>query len=194
MTLIASETESKYPIIPEGVYPAVCYAIYDLGNQFSEKYQNVLHKVLIAWEIPSERIDVEKEGLTMNLPRVVSKKYTLSLGERANLKKDLESWRGKSFTDEEKKGFDIHRLLGVSCMIQIIHVTKEGKTYAQISSILPLYKGMASLTPENDKIMYNISDGEPPKETPKWIVDMIHESSEWIANSKSSSETDDVPF
>jgi len=39
---------------------------------------------------------------------MISKRYTMSLGEQSTLRKDLESWRGKKFTPEELQGFDLN--------------------------------------------------------------------------------------
>lgn len=177
MALIAKEGQSFDPV-PAGVYQGVCYAIYDIGHQYSEKFAKSSHQCIIIWEIPSERIEIDKDGEKVSLPRVISKKYTLSLGDRANLRKDLESWRGRTFTPDELKGFDLHKLVGVNCMIQVIHKTSDGKTYANISAILPLYKGMAKLEPENPTVVFALG-GEIPFGTPKWILGQIHNSQEW---------------
>jgi len=188
MGLTAKE-EKTYDPISEGVHQGVCYAIYDLGTQYNKMFDKSAHQCLIIWEIPSERIEINKDGQTLSLPRVVSKTYTVSLGERANLRKHLESWRGRSFTAEELQGFDVSKLIGVNGMIQIIHKTTDNKTFANISAILPLYKGMAKLEPENPTVVYRFEDGEPPEGTPKWIVEKIHESEEW----KAKHGGDDVP-
>jgi hypothetical protein len=179
MSLTASEGGTKFPVMDAGVYQAVCYAIYDLGHQYSPQFEKSSHKALIVWEIPSERIDITKDGVAMNLPRVASMQFTMSLNDKANLKKFLESWRGRAFTPEELVGFDISKLVGANCMLQIIHRSKDGKTYANVSAVLPLYKGMKKLEAENPIVVYKLEDGEPPEGTPKWIVDVIHNSSEW---------------
>ncbi len=179
--LIAKEGGQGFDPIPEGVYQGVCYSVFGVGSQYSEKFDKSSNKALIIWEIPEQRIDIEKDGKMQNLPRVISKQYTLTLGEKANLRKDLESWRGKAFTAEELEGFDLHKLIGANCMIQIIHKSKDNKTYANISAILPLYKGLKKFEPENPTVVYSLEDGEPPETTPKWIVELIHNSEEWVA-------------
>ena len=172
-------------------------------NKVFDKYS---HQALIIWEIPSERIEIQKDGQAMSLPRVVSKTYTLSFDDRSNFKKDLVSWRGRNFTEEEEQGFDISRLIGVNGMLNIIHVTKDGKTYGNLSAILPLYKGISNLEPENPTVVYSMEQGEPPEGTPKWIVEKIHSSVEWTQahnptptehppyESGDSPEDGDVPF
>ena len=80
----------------------------------------------------------------------------------ANVRKDLESWRGKPFTsDEIDHGFDVEILYGVNCLIGVKHTEKSGKTYANVSAILPLAKGMEKLTPVRTK----------DEEAPKWVME-----------------------
>jgi hypothetical protein len=190
MSLIASSEGGTREPIAAGMYQAVCYSIYDLGHQFSELYGKSSHKAVIIWEIPEERIEVEKDGVKKDLPKVISKQYTVSLHEKANLRKDLESWRGRVFTEQELAAFDIHKLVKVNCMLQIIHKSKDGKTYANIAAIVPLMKGMKSLEPENPAVVYSISDGQPPEGTPKWVVDTIKQSDEWKASVSSQIQED----
>jgi hypothetical protein len=45
-------------------------------------------------------------------PFLVSKRYTLILNEKGNLRPMLEAWRGRKFAPQELKGFDLERLLG----------------------------------------------------------------------------------
>uniref|UniRef100_A0A6M3LET5 Uncharacterized protein n=1 Tax=viral metagenome TaxID=1070528 RepID=A0A6M3LET5_9ZZZZ len=201
MLMASSEGSTREPI-PAGMHHAICYSVYDLGHQYSEQFDKSSHKCVIIWELPDERIQIEKDGETKDLPKITSKQYTLSLHEKANLRKDLESWRGKVFTEAELAGFDIHNLIGINCMLQIIHKQRDGKTYANISAIVPLMKGMAKKAPENPTVVYALSDGEPPETTPKWIVETIRQSDEWKATvSRQESEEpppyipdDDVPF
>jgi hypothetical protein len=48
------------------------------------------------------------------------------LFEAATLRKDLENWRDKSFTEEELKGFDIANLLGCTAKIEVTHTEPSG--------------------------------------------------------------------
>ena len=183
MGLIAKESGgSGFAPVNEGLHQAVAYSLYDLGTHFNEKFNKHAHQILIIWEIPGERIDIDKDGEKLNLPRAISKKYTLSLGEKANLRKDLQTWRGRAFTAEELKGFDMKNILGKSCQIQIIHNKKDEKIYANITAIMPTPKGSIPLTPENPVRFYSIIDhGQNiPEGTPDWITDIIKESDEWV--------------
>ena len=123
MGLIA--TSKSYPPIEAGTHRAVCIAVIDLGTQYSEYYAKYSHKVVIAWELPEIRIDIEKDGETKNLPRVISKTYVVSTHEKANFTKDLTSWRGRPFTKEERDNFYIFKVLSANCLLQVIHNKKN---------------------------------------------------------------------
>lgn len=183
MGLIAKETgNGNYEPVSEGLHPAICYGLYDLGMQHNETFGKDAHKVLLCWELPEERIEIERDGEKLNLPRATSKQYTLSLHKKAGLRKDLETWRGRSFTAQELEGFDLQNILGINCMLQIIHTEKDGKTYANISAIIPLPKGMPKRTSEIGVKYFSFADNTPmPEGTPDWIVKIIKESPEWDA-------------
>ena len=168
-----------FVLIPEDLHLAICYGIWDLGKQFSEKWEKSVHKILITWEIPECRGEFEQDGKKVNLPRVISKRYTLSLHKKADLKRDLESWRGKKFTDEELKGFDLKKLLGVPCQIQVIHNKVDDKVYANISAIIKAPAG-TKLLPENSIKFFSFEEGgKIPEGTPEWIMDLIRQSEEF---------------
>jgi hypothetical protein len=173
------------PPMDEGVYIGVCYGVVDLGTQYSEHFRKSARKVQILWEIPDERIDVERDGKTVNLPRGISKRYTLGLGKKANLRADLQAWRGKVFTDEELEGFDLDKILGRACQIQVTHSepTKDGKIFANVGSIMALPKGMkAPDKTENPIINFVIEEGEVPvipTSMPQWLGEIIMKSEEF---------------
>lgn len=202
MPILASDKGGGFDPIPEGLHYAICTAVYDLGTQFSEKFGKSSRKVLIQWELPEERIDIEKDGEKLNLPRATSKQYTLSLHEKALLRKDLESWRGRSFTEKELAGFDILVLAGIPCMLQIIHKKKDAKVYANIVTITPVPKGMPKKQPENPIRTFSIDDDKcMPEGMPEWIQNIIKESEEYRDKEYCSSNDDppppgddDIPF
>jgi hypothetical protein len=75
------------------------------------------------------------------------KRYTLSLHEKANLRRELETWRGKKFTAEEGEGFDLEKLLGANCQLQVIHNEKDdGTVYANVQAIVPAGRGLEKLS------------------------------------------------
>jgi len=141
---ITAKNESKpRELIPAGNHVARCYQMIHIGH-VTDKIQGeekTLNKVRIGWELPNE-LRVFNTDLGEQ-PMVISKEFTLSMNEKANLRRMLESWRGKGFTEEQAKSFDITVLLGKPCMLNIIHRVSEknGNTYAEVSSITPLPKG-----------------------------------------------------
>jgi len=127
--------------VPAGVHIGRCFRIVDLGTQ-EETYEGeskLMQKLAIYWELHGE----DEEGKPLmnddGEPMTIWKEYTASLGKKAKLRSDLESWRGKPFTDEEAKGFDVPKLLGQYCMVNVTHKTSQaGKTYATVTSLTPL--------------------------------------------------------
>lgn len=182
MSLMAKDKGGEgFPPIDPGTHHAVCYGVVDMGTQQNPLFDSKVQKVWIAWELPDVRIEFDRDGKHYNLPRSISKIYTLSIHEKSNLGKDLVSWRGVAFTEEEKQGFDIFNVLEANCLLQIVHQQKNGKTYGQISTIAKLMKNMQKLKPESPVIKYSMdTDGfEIPKTVPEWVEKMIKKSEEY---------------
>ena len=138
MSMIAKEsTGSNIEKLENGVYTAVSSMIIDLGLQTSEKFGKTQRKFMMIWVILGEKVIVNDK----ELPRTMSKEYGFSLGEKSNLRKDLQAWRGQPFTSEELQGFNILNVLNKACQLQIIKEEKNGNTYNNISSIMALPKG-----------------------------------------------------
>ena len=171
MGLTVSESGSKeFRRVPEGVHRAVCVWLYDLGTQHNAHYNKGQKQVLIGWQFPDERVEYEGE----DKPMMMSKTYTASLSEKAQLRKDLEAWRGRTFTPDELKKFDLKTIVGKCCQLQIVHVQRDGKTYANISSIMALPKGMPAFAPEGAVVCFDLDEGLPlPDGTPEWIATKI---------------------
>jgi hypothetical protein len=161
-----SETKfAKLPLPEAGTVQAVCCAVWDLGNQKTSYMgkERIQHKIIIAWEI-SQTIDAP-DSEYHGKPYMLTRKYTLSMGELSNLRKDLEAWRGKPFTAEEvRNGVDLEKLYGVNCYIGIKHEPDRNdasKVYANVTAILPLPKGVQSIKP------VRAHDEAPPK----WVIE-----------------------
>lgn len=165
------------PILAEGSYAAVCYMLVDIGLQKNERYGNSSRKVIIGWEIADEFVEVDGE----KKPRVFSARYTASLNEKAILRRDLAAWRGRDFTDDELKAFDLRSIVGAPCLVQVIHKDGgNGKTYANLASIMRLPKGMPAPQLTLDKVIYDIDESP---------IDDVAKLPEWIANAVKSSES-----
>jgi hypothetical protein len=128
---------------PAGTYAAVCVDVIDRG-MVETTFQNITtkkRKIDIVWQI-AELMDDGK-------PYLVRRRYTGSLSEKATLRRDLESWRGRAFTSAELKGFHLENLLGVGCLLNIVHRESPNGTYANVASIMPLPKHMTAPQPRD---------------------------------------------
>lgn len=179
----ATNSGVKRELIPAGNYVARCYSMIHIGTVEEDILgeKKTLNKVRITWELPGEmRVFQEDKG---EQPLVISKEYTLSMHEKATLRRDLESWRGRSFTDEQAKSFDITKLLGVPCMLNIIHkTTKSGNTVAVISNISSIPKGFTCPAQINPNYEWNFEeyfDEIALDAFPDFIKDKIKSSAEY---------------
>lgn len=127
--------------VPSGSHLARCYRIVDLGTQKTEYLGQIkyLRKVMFGWELHGEDNDGNPLTTEKNEPMAIFKNYTLSLNEKANLRLDLQSWRGKPFTDSEAMGFDIGVVLGKWCMLNVIQkLGNEGKVFSNVDGVSPV--------------------------------------------------------
>lgn len=172
--------------IPAGTYLARCYSMIELGtlNEVILGTEKLVHKVRITFELPTElRVFNPEKG---EQPCVISKEFSLSMGENSNLRKFLTSWRGKPFTEEEAKLFEVTRLLGVPCLLTVIH--KQGKKdpsrfYDEIGTVSPLMKGMTCPPQVNPTLEFELGafDQEKFNNLPNFLQEKIRSSQEYRA-------------
>lgn len=169
---IMAKSGGNVVLVDEGTHQAICNMVVDLGLQETTYLGTVSHKhqVYIRWELPLERITWEEDGQEKEGPRVTGKFYTLSLGDKANLRKDLESWRGKKFTKEELDGFDVGKLLGAPCQITITH--NEAKTWANVNTVAGWPKGVTKKKPECPLVLFD-DDNDTYDILPEWLQKKI---------------------
>ena len=182
MALFASDKGGgSFDPVPQKIHHAVCIGVIDLGTHLNTIFNKSVHQVLITWELPYEKIVIEKEGQSPEeKSRWISNKYTLSLHEKANLRKMLESWRGKSFTSAELEGFDLKKLLTVNGQLQVIHNKKDDKVYANVNNLMPLMPEMTNLEAENPYVYFSLEESfDIPEGVPDWVMDIIKQSDEW---------------
>lgn len=182
--LTAKNDGGERIIIPAGTHVARCYGIIDLGTQYSEKFGNWSHKVQFQWELSNELMDDGR-------PLAISKKYTISLNEKANLRHDLESWLGRSITaNEEKEGFALGSMLGAPCLLSVIHADSNGKTYANIAGVMSVPKGTTVPDQSNPAVSYDVENGRDAvyNKLPDWIKNIIEESKEFKGSNEPETE------
>lgn len=182
MAIVATDTGGggNFSPMPVGNHVAVCNMVVDLGQQRSvgQYGEKIKPEVWIRWETPDEIIDwTDKDGNAQSGPRVIGNTYTVSLHENANLRGMLESWRGRQFTEEERKGFDITKLLGAPCMINVTHSEKNGKTYANVVSVTPLPKALKENPPKTSigLLLYDDENVANYEQLPEWLQKKIND-------------------
>lgn len=156
MLTVSAESSGTFELPPSGPTAARCCLVADLGSQEStfEGKTKLQRKILLSWELAEPRTD--------GSPFRVSRRFGLSLHENAGLRAFLQAWRGRPFTDEELAGFDLSRLAGVACLLNLAHVNRGGKDYANILSISPVPKGMTAPELSGPAIVFDIDAANAP--------------------------------
>ena len=133
MSLIIKEETTEYPLAPDGLQDAVLVDVVDLGEL--DTPWGPKHKLSLVFELE----DTDSVGKHF----IVTKRYTWSLNEKSNLRKDLERWRGSKFTkDELENGINMETYIELNATLFISHNESEehSKTFANIETILPRKK------------------------------------------------------
>lgn len=206
MAIMASDKGGKdFKKVPPGAHFAICNMVVDCGLQegYGGKPQ---HKVYLRWEVPDERVSYEKDGRQVEGPCSLGSMYTLSLSEKATLRKTLENWRGRAFTAEELKGFDITQVLGKCCQVMVTH-SEDGK-YANVTGVMGISKDQkvraSTAQPENRPIAFSLDDYDERafQALPNWLKEKIEqrlaaptEPTPSSGNTSGHDELDDdIPF
>jgi len=214
MAFIASDNGGggNFKRVPAGAYIGRCYSLIDLGTQLSSgQYgEKLQHKIRIGWELFGE--DEQGNPLTIEvngreMPMTISKSYTVSLHEKAGLRKDLAAWRGKDFTDEEAKAFDVAKLLGAYCMVNVTTSETNGKTYSNVAGLTPLPGALKNARPAavHDNVVFDLDqpDMRVFETFHEKLQEAIKRSPEWERNQRRPAEQqepsfsmaeDDIPF
>lgn len=192
---------------PIGNHPARCVKLIDIGTQEGEYAGKPIFRrqIVVMWELPTETFQ-DKTG--KDVPFVVSKWYTASLSEKANLRADLVNWRGRPFTDEELMGFEAKNILGKACMVQVTH-SEKGK--AKVTAVSSVPKGFEVPAQVNPSVYFSLEKDEfdeavfdtlgdffqgKIKTTPEWAA--LHENTKGpvkpTGGDRFDDFADDIPF
>ncbi len=140
---VSGSAAISYPPHPAGQFAAVCIDVADLG--MVETTWGPKHRVKLRFYTGAPGAVHPDNGD----PLFVDDYHNMTLGSAekpSNLRKRLEAWRGKPFTPEEEKLFDLESLIGVGCYLQLVHnqLLDGSKTYCNIQSIMRLPSGVAA--------------------------------------------------
>lgn len=176
--MIISSSGSDFKPIDAGTYTAVCVRVIDLGTQTSAFNGKQQRKLLLSWEVPDVIVETKDNG---PMPAMISSSYTASLNEKATLRGVLKSWRGRDFTADELKGFDLKNVLGAACLISVVH--SEDGQYANVEAVMALPKGAPKPKATHDLINFDLDAFDPAtldKLSPK-LREKIMDSPEYKA-------------
>ena len=168
MPLYGKVDDSPKLMLP-GEHKARCISVVDLGTHKMKKYGIWLHKMMLELEMP----EVKKPDGECFTVEIVC---TLSMHPKSRLRRHIELWRSKVFTDQEAEEYDIFNLLDVPAIINV--TINNGKMFAR--NIMPLKK---SECPEriNDLSAFSLSafDQKVFESLSKRLQSRIKESREY---------------
>jgi hypothetical protein len=188
MAIIAKSSgeSTQRELIPAGTYIARCYSIVHVGH-VKQTYlgeEKLVDLVRFTWELPTElRCFSSDKG---EQPCAISKEVTLSMNEKSTLRQMIGQWRGKAISDDEAKLFDIAKLLGQPCMLNLIHQPSKAnpeKVYERIAGVMPMMKGMSCPPQVNPSFEFSVADYDQRKmdTLPNFLQEMIRSSTEYAA-------------
>lgn len=181
MGLRATDTGGRdFKKVPQGCHFAICNMVVDLGVQRTEYQGEVkkVHQIYLRWEVPDERVTYEKDGRQVEGPQSIGATYTLSMSPKANLRKIIENWTGKTFPEKNAE-FDVTQLAGTCCQIMVTHKTGNGKVYANVTGVMGISKDQkqraATAKSEVGVVVYDLETDDPAMfdKLPKWLKEKL---------------------
>ena len=174
---LGSRAKPAIPPVEPGTYFAVCIGAVDLGEQ-ETSYNNktkYVNQLQIIFELPSELIEIDGE----EQPRQLSRRFAVSLSTKSNLRKFIETWYGKKFTDDAIREFDTRELLGRPAMLSV--VLSEDGNYANIASAAALPKGMEAPKARSELIDFDVEEWDDAafQKLPEWLQELIKKSTQY---------------
>lgn len=187
-------------VTPAGDHPAICISVIDLGVQKTINGNKPL--LMLTWELPGQLVTFkDDDGKEQTKPRVISRRFTKSMHEKATLRKAIERMRGAKFTDAQASDFDLSTLPGKACMLEVVHNVKGDKTYANIE-LFSRYKGEA-LKQTHASWVYDMSapNDQLYQQFPPWLqkviegrVQVAQRGAVPLPNHDDGQLDDDIPF
>lgn len=157
---VQKQEPKKHDLIPAGNHVGYLYSIIDIGHQETEfeGRKDWTPKVRFTFELSNET----KEFDGISKPKVIGREFSITLGKKSSLRPIVEGLLGVTLTDQEAYNQEFRtlftNLLGTPCLINVTHSTKGDKTYANISAITPLPKGMKTPEQFNENFIFEIDE------------------------------------
>lgn len=172
---IKDRAKAALPPIPAGQYLAVCVGVFDLGEQYSEKFKNYSPKLMITFDVPAVTVEVDGK----QEPRQLSREFTISGKNNSKLREFISSWNGCQYSDEAFGEFDPLTQIGKPAMLNV--VLNETGEYANITTIMPLFPGLPTPTTQTQMKIWDMDawDDKAFEELPAWVQEKIKKSTQY---------------
>jgi hypothetical protein len=126
--VLQSKVGGDFKPHPEGIHPAVCVDLIDLGLVESEwqGQRRLVNKLRLVFETEQQGEDGKN--------CIISKTFTASLHPKAKLAEFLGKWRGRPVVPGES--IDLAKLIGACSTLVVSHQQNMvGRTYASIDAV-----------------------------------------------------------
>jgi hypothetical protein len=178
-----------YPEIEDGYHVARCVQVIDIGthwqNKFESSEQELKHQVSINFEVPE--FTYEYEGKTTC--KMIPQRYSATLSKKGTLRKHLNSWRGKTYTDEDLKNFTLKSIVGLPAYVMI---EKTASGFPKIVNITPLPKGIECPPQVREGLWFDIDNIADVTE--EFLSKLTKGNREMIETSQEAQHCSDFPF
>ena len=172
---ITMPAEKEQTLVPAGTHNAICCRVVDIGTQATSFGPR--HQLFFSWELTDE---------TMNngRPFIISRRYNYSADRKASLRIDIEGWLGRTLDARDFGTLDLSTMLGRTCLVGVKHETRDGRTFANVTSIMkPPKETMERLPPMTEAVALSLADrpfahGDFDA-LPPWLRDLVAKSPEY---------------
>jgi len=185
-----------FEIAAAGPHPAVLIGLFDIGTHH-ESYMGESsdkRKLFMVWEL----VDSPMSGVKCNM--CIGQEFTMSMHEKANLRKLIEDWSGRKLADGEQ--FDFSTIIGKKCIVNVKHKTNKAgdKTFAEVGSVNQPMKNQEIEDSVQTPMMWSVDEGTPPPDA-IWlpriygstIADKVRDSKEWMRQNSGGGGTGAEP-
>jgi len=186
---IRNRAKPKIPPVDPGVYIAVCVHSIDLGEQlceYKDKSKSFNNQVQFVFELIGETVEIDGK----QEPRTLSRTLNFTQSKNGGLRKFVQSWLGKTFSDEAFAEFDTNDLVGMPAQLSVI--LNESGEYANIDTIMQLPKGMPAPRASLPLIRFDIEpwDDAVFAQLPDWAKEKVKKSTQYQEQHVPTNEVD----
>ena len=175
---VKDRAKPKIPPVEPGVYVAVCVYSIDLGEQlceYKDKSKSYNNQVQLGFELIGETVEIDGK----QEPRTLSRTLNFARSKNSSLRKFVQSWLGKTFSDEAFDEFDTNDLVGMPAQLSVI--LNESGDYSNIDTIMQLPKGMPAPQATQALIRFDIEpwDDAAFEQLPDWAKEKVKKSTQY---------------